>query len=85
MAIEEFDLSRLTPCERELWQDRFAGPSEASLAMRLWSFAQACQLFCEGVPDVVAEKSAELDPENLIHQYVDNVRRARDRGELRRK
>jgi aryl carrier-like protein len=37
----------------------------------------------DGVPTVVSERLEELDPDNLILQYFDNVRRARWEGKIR--
>ncbi len=84
MAEEEFDLSRLTNCERALWERYFADDDDPNdpLALRLWAFGHACILECVGPPAVVTEKLAELAPENQILQYVENVRRARERGEI---
>jgi hypothetical protein len=78
---DPFDLSRLTECERRLWDEYFAESDEA-IALRLWAFGQACMLECEGPPAVIAERLCELDPDNRIGQYVENVRRARERGDL---
>ncbi len=77
MTEGELDRSRLTPCELDVWNQYFAHSNE-SLTIRLWGFGHACMLLCEGVPSVAAEKLRELDPENTIRQYLDNVRRARD-------
>jgi hypothetical protein len=83
VADELFDLSRLTDCGRRSWDEYFAEPNErGGPAVRLWAFGYACMLDCEGPPDVVTEKLRELDPDNEVQQYVDNVRRARSRGDL---
>jgi hypothetical protein len=78
---DPFDLSRLTECERQVWDEYFAG-SDEGLAVLLWGFGHACTLLCEGPPAVIAERLQEVDPDNLVGQYLDNVRRARERGEL---
>jgi hypothetical protein len=82
-GLPEFDLSRLRPEERELWERYFTGPLEdgESEAIRIWSFGYACMLELWGPPDVVSEWLNEVDPENKIGQYLENVRRARERGE----
>ncbi len=77
MADDSFDLSRLTPCEREIWDRSFAARTETPLALRLFEFGQICMLECEGPPRVTAEKLRELDPHNTIGTYLDNMRRAR--------
>ena len=77
---EPFDLSRLRPEERELWDEHFAGPfreGEGGPAVRAWCFGYACMLELWGPPKVVAEYLHREDPENLIRQYLENVRRAR--------
>jgi hypothetical protein len=35
-----------------------------------------------GPPDVVTEWLHEVDPDNTIRQYLENIREARARGEL---
>lgn len=82
------DIDRLTPEELELWDTMHAGPIGPSLdgpVLEIWSFGRACMLEFGKVPDVVNERLAELDPDNtasgLIHEYMENVRRARrERG-----
>jgi hypothetical protein len=85
LSDELFDLSRLTDCERELWNKYCAQPDEhEGPAFRLWSFSYLCMLGYEGPPDVVTEKLDQLDPEidSKIRAYLDNVRRARPRQDL---
>jgi hypothetical protein len=81
---EPFDLGRLSPDERRLWDEHFAGPlpENEGPAIRVWGFGHACMLFLDGPPEVVTEYLRERDPDNLIRQYQDNVRRARWSGEL---
>ena len=83
-GLPEFDLSRLRPEERELWDECFAGPLPEGTGepIRVWSFGYACMLELWGPPDVVNEYLAEVDPDNTIMQYLENVREARKRGEL---
>ena len=82
-GLPEFDLSRLRPEERELWDRYFTGPLEEgnTEAIRIWSFGYACMLELWGPPDVVTEWLHEVDPDNLIGQYLENIREARARGE----
>ncbi len=77
MTDDNFDLTRLTPCEREIWDRSFVDRMEISLALRLFEFGHICMLECEGPPRVTAEKLRELDPDNAIGTYLDNMRRAR--------
>lgn len=83
-AEELLDVTRLTPDERELWESTCSAQwsSHDGPAVRLWSFGYACVLCFDGVPDVVAERLEELDPDNHIRQYQDNVRKARWDGTL---
>jgi hypothetical protein len=76
---EPFDLSRLKPEERELWDKYFAGPLEDNEGpvLRAWCFGYLCMLELWGPPKVVAEYLHREDPENLVKQYLENVRRAR--------
>jgi hypothetical protein len=78
------DLSRLRPEERELWDEFFGGPlgSTDGWAIRIWSFGYACTLELWGSPPVVTEYLDQVDPDNTIQQYLDNVRRAYDEGRL---
>ena len=46
--------------------------------MRIWSFGYWCMLDASGVPAVVTEWLREVDPDNQIRQYLENVRRARE-------
>ena len=58
------------------------GPGLDGPAVQLWSFGYACMLWLDGVPAVVRERLAELDPGNLVPRYLGNVRRARGEGRL---
>ena len=77
-----FDLTRLKPEERDLWDEFFAGPYAEgdSPLIRVWGFGYACMLDLWGAPDVVVEYLDEHDPENMVQQYLDSVRRAREDG-----
>jgi hypothetical protein len=79
-----FDLSRLRPEERELWDQHFAAsnPEEGDL-VRVWSFGHVCMLELWGPPEVVSEWLRDNDLENTVMQYMENVRRARGEGYLR--
>ncbi|HMA26770.1 MAG TPA: hypothetical protein VKO62_03975 [Solirubrobacterales bacterium] len=68
--------------ERELWDMYFAGPlgEGDSELIRVWSFGYACMLELTGPPAVVSEYLREHDPDSLVRQYLDNVRRARESG-----
>jgi hypothetical protein len=82
-ADQPFDVSRLHPEERKLWEDHFASSSgEEGEVMRVWSFGYGCMLELWGPPPVVCEYLAKHDPDNLIGQYIENVRRARREGRL---
>jgi hypothetical protein len=48
-----------------------------SLAIRVWSFGYWCMLELGQVPEVVSEYLDEVDPDNLVLQYLNNVRRKR--------
>ncbi len=74
------DESRLEPDERDLWHEVCSRYPEEGPALKLWSFGHLCMLELRGIPKVVAERFAELDPEGQILQYYENVRRARDEG-----
>jgi hypothetical protein len=74
------DESRLEPDERELWHELSSQDPEEAPAMKLWSFGHVCMLELRGIPDVVAERFAELDPDGQILRYYENVRRAREEG-----
>jgi hypothetical protein len=74
------DESRLEPDERELWHELCSQHPEEGPAMKLWSFGHLCMLELRGIPDVAAERFAELDPDRKILQYYENVRRSRDKG-----
>jgi hypothetical protein len=79
------DLSRLTPEELELWDEVWSGPIGPSLAgpaVEIWGFGYLCMLELGTIPEVVSERLEELDPKNLIVQYLANVRRARWEGRL---
>jgi hypothetical protein len=78
-----FDLDRLHPEERDLWEKKFATSiAEDGEVVRVWSFGYICMLELWGVPEVVGEWLQEHDPENTVRQYLDNVRRARREGRL---
>ena len=78
-----FDLDRLTPGNRELWEECFIGPlGDEGPAVRVWGFGYACMMFGDGVPEEVAEYLEEGGSGEKIRQYLDNVRAARDRGEI---
>jgi hypothetical protein len=68
-----FDVDRLNPEERRLWDERFASGEDA-LPIRVWSFGYWCMLAI-GVPEVVTEWLAEEDPDNLVRRYLENFRR----------
>jgi hypothetical protein len=57
------------------------GPKDG-WALRIWSFGYACMLELYGPPDVIVEYLEEVDPENTIQKYLDNIRKARARDEL---
>jgi hypothetical protein len=77
---ELLDTSRLTPHERELWEElRDCGDGPV---VKLNAFAQICVLWARGTPKVVSERLEELDPDDLLGQYLENLRRARSRGEI---
>ena len=74
---EPLDVTRLDPEERRLWEEHFASPSgEDGPAVRIWSFGYWCMLELGRIPKVVSDRLRELDPENKILQYQENVRRA---------
>lgn len=74
---ELLDLSRLDSEERELWDEFMTDPGDDGPALRVWSFGYICMLELGRVPEVAANRLHELDPENNIRQYLDNMRRAR--------
>jgi len=75
-----FDLTLLNAEERQLWDEFFADPHRDgdSPLIRVWGFGHACMLELGAAPDVVNEYLREHDPDNLIRQYLDNVRQARE-------
>jgi hypothetical protein len=73
--LPPFDVDRLNPEQRRLWDEHFASGTE-SLPIRVWSFGYWCMLTID-VPDLATEWLAEVDPDNLIRQYQENVRGAR--------
>jgi hypothetical protein len=77
-----FELDRLNAEEREVWERHFTGPLAEgdSWAIRIWSFGYWCMLELYGPPKVVCEWLEEVDPDNKILQYIENVRRARGGG-----
>ena len=72
-----FDVDRLNPEERALWDEHFAAGQD-SLLIRVWGFGYWCMLAVDGVPAVVSEWLAKEDPDNLVARYLNNVRRARE-------
>ena len=76
-----FQLTRLRPEERELWDEHFAGSTDAP-TVTVWGFGYACMLELWGPPPVVVEYLREHDPDNRVRQYLDNMRRARWEGRL---
>jgi hypothetical protein len=78
MSEHLLDLSRLTAEERELWDEYMTGPSADGPAVQISSFGYISMLELGRVPEVVAERRKELDPDNLVLQYYENVRRARE-------
>jgi hypothetical protein len=71
-----FDVDRLNPEERKLWDEHFASGAD-SLAIRAWSFGYWCMLDLGQVPEVVTEYLDEVDFDNLVLLYLNNVRRER--------
>jgi hypothetical protein len=69
-------VSRLTPCERRVWEESCREFPDESPAIKLWGVAHVCMLECQGIPEVITEKFRELDPDGLIKQYVEHMRRA---------
>ena len=79
------DLSRLTAEELALWDETWSGPigpSRDGPAVEIWSFGYICMLELGNIPEVVSERLQELDPENLVLQYQENIRKARWEGRL---
>lgn len=78
---EPFDVGRLDAEERALWSEHFGSsiPGEGP-ALRVWSFGYVCMFELGRIPPVVTETLEALDPDNLIRQYQDDVRRARREG-----
>jgi hypothetical protein len=70
-----FDVDRLNREERALWDEHFAAGTD-SLLIRVWSFGYWCMLALDGVPAVVSEWLAREDPDNLVGQHLNSVRRA---------
>jgi hypothetical protein len=76
--FELLDLGRLTPKERQLW-DKFCGPQvgpSEGPGFQVWSFGYICMFELGHVPEVVSAYLHEHDPNNLILQYWENMRRA---------
>ena len=80
---ELFDVDRLDPEERQLWDEHFSGPpvGDEGPLITIWSFGYACMLELNGPPAVVSDCLSKHDPDNLILQYLENVRRAGRKGE----
>ncbi len=70
--------------QRELWDQYCAGPYRGrdGPLVRVWSFGYICMLMADSIPEVVGEYLDEHDPENMVQQYLDNMRRARREGRL---
>jgi hypothetical protein len=47
MSRPPFDLSRLTPEERAVW-DEYCADGEGSMLIKVWSFGYICMLVLEG-------------------------------------
>jgi (p)ppGpp synthase/HD superfamily hydrolase len=76
-----FDVERLNLEERQLWDEYFASGSDA-LLIRVWAFGYRCMLTID-VPEVVSEWLAEEDPDNLVTQNFENVRREMRRNRVK--
>jgi hypothetical protein len=76
--LPHFDLGRLNSEQRELWDRYFSRPLKEGegQAIRIFSFRQAC-LLESTVPAVVEQRLQEVDPEDTIGQYLEDVRRGR--------
>ena len=75
---EPFDLDRLDPDERELWDEFFAGPlGNEGPTVRVWGFDYACMLLLSGRPKVVDEYLRSNDPDNRVPRYFENVLKAK--------
>jgi hypothetical protein len=76
-----FDPADLDPEERALWRS-LGGPEEAvpMTVSDLMGFAYICTLELGPVPKAVDDRIRELDPDRLVAQYFNAVRRARQGG-----
>jgi len=76
-----FDLARLRPEEREIWDADFSEPPDPESGdgpgVVIWGFGWICMLELWGVPKVVAEYMNEGDSAKNIAAYQENVRRGR--------
>jgi hypothetical protein len=79
---DPIDISRLDADERQLWDEMTSSSSSEAPGMRVWSFGYICMLELGRVPAVVREYLAEHDPDNLVRQYWENVRKARWEGRI---
>jgi hypothetical protein len=78
-----FDLARLAPDARALWDEYCSAPLQEGEGevLRVWSFGQACMLTIDsGLPDVVIEYLRREDPNNLIGKYLETVAREHREG-----
>ena len=76
---EPFDLDRLDPDERELWDEFFAGPlGNEGPTVRVWGFDYACMLLLSG-HDRRSWMSTcgSNDPDNRVPRYFENVLKAK--------
>ncbi len=80
----EFDLQRLRPAEREVWDTMFADgfperltdDGKNSPGLALYSFAHACNLDAYGFPPVVTEWMRELGEDPRL--FTDAISRQRE-------
>ena len=76
-----FDLARLRPEEREIWDADFSEPPDPESGdgpgVVIWGFGWICMIELWGVPKVVAEYMNEGDSAKNIATYQENVRRGR--------
>jgi hypothetical protein len=76
-----FDLARLRPEERQIWDADFSEPPDPESGdgpgVTLWAFGWICLLELWGVPKVVAEYMNEGNSARNLATYQENVRRAR--------
>jgi hypothetical protein len=83
-VIRVIDPDQLDPEAREVWDWVFPGgfwagaPYLEGSALRLWGFAQVCELELGRVPPVVKEAvDARTGP--MVAEYMRNMRAARER------